>query len=55
VPAIVTLATKLKTDWAAIHAASECSAGAKTTTEQGKRLAREKVASILVAFPHRLY
>lgn len=46
-PAIVTLAATLKTDWAAIHSASESSGGAKTTTEQGKRLARENLQLML--------
>ena len=47
VPAIVTLATTLKTDWVAIHNASESSTGAKTTTEQGKRQARENLQLML--------
>ena len=47
VPAIVTLATHLKNDWTAIHAASDSSTGAKTTTEQGKRLARENLQLVL--------
>jgi len=47
VPAIVTLATTLKADWVAIHSASESSTGAKTTTEEGKRLARENLQLIL--------
>lgn len=47
VPAIVTLATTLKHDWVAIHTASESSSGAKTTTEEGKRLARENLQLML--------
>lgn len=47
VPAIVTLATTLKSDWVAIHSASESSTGAKTTTEQGKRDARENLQRML--------
>ncbi len=47
VPAIVTLATTLKNDWVAIHTASESSTGAKTTTEEGKRLARENLQLML--------
>ena len=46
-PALVTLATTLKTDWTTLHAASESSTGAKTTTEQGKRLARENLQLML--------
>ncbi len=46
-PAIVTLATTLKSDWLAIHAASESATGAKTTTEEGKRLARENLQLML--------
>jgi hypothetical protein len=46
-PAIVTLSTTLQNDWAAIHAASESSTGAKTATEQDKRLARENLQLML--------
>lgn len=34
-------------DWTAILAASDSSTGAKTTTEQGKRLARENLQLVL--------
>ena len=47
VPAIVTLAGTVKADWVAIHSASESSTGAKTTTEEGKRLARENLQLML--------
>jgi hypothetical protein len=46
-PAIVTLATTLKTDWEAVHSASESSTGAKTSTEQSKRQARENLQFML--------
>lgn len=46
-PAIVTLAGTIQDDWAAVHAASESSTGAKTATEEGKRLARENLQRML--------
>ena len=42
-PAIVTLADTIQNDWAAIHAASESSTGAKTATEESWRQARENL------------
>jgi hypothetical protein len=46
-PAIVTLAATLRSNWLAVHSASESSSGAKTTTEQGKQLARENLQLML--------
>lgn len=46
-PAIVTLAATLRSNWQAVHSASESSTGAKTTTEQGKQLAREHLQLML--------
>lgn len=46
-PAIVTLAATLRSNWLAVHSASESSTGAKTTTEQGKQLARENLQLML--------
>lgn len=46
-PATVTLATDLKNNWATIHAASEDSSGSKTTTEEGKRQARQNLQLML--------
>ena len=42
-PAIVTLAETIQNVWAAIHAASESSTGAKTATEESWRQARENL------------
>lgn len=44
---LVTKASAIKTSWVAIYAASENSTGAKTTTEEGKRLARENLQLML--------
>ena len=44
---LVTKTTAIKTSWVAIYAASENSTGAKTTTEEGKRLARENLQLML--------
>jgi hypothetical protein len=46
-PAIVTLATNLKTNWLATYSASETSTGDKTTTEEEKQLARENLQLML--------
>lgn len=46
-PAIVTLAGQLLTGWSTAYAASEASSGAKTTSEEGKRLARENLQLML--------
>jgi hypothetical protein len=46
-PATVTLATDLKNNWVTIYQASEASTGAKTTTEEGKKLARENLQLML--------
>jgi len=46
-PATVTQATNLKNNWAALHAASESSTGGKTTTEEGKKMARENLQLML--------
>lgn len=46
-PATVTLATNLKNNWATIYAASEGSTGGKTTTQEGKKLARENLQQML--------
>lgn len=46
-PATVTLATNLKNNWATIYAASEGSTGGKTTTQEGKKLARENLQLML--------
>lgn len=46
-PAIVTLTTALKTNWAAVYAASESSTGSKTTTQEGKKQAREDLQLML--------
>lgn len=40
-------ATSLKAAWVAIYTASEASTGAKTTTQEGKRLARENLQLML--------
>ena len=44
---LVTAATNLKTAWVTIHTASEASTGGKTTTEEGKKLARENLQLML--------
>ena len=44
---LVTKATNLKAAWVAIYTASESSTGAKTTSEQGKRFARENLQLML--------
>lgn len=44
---LVTRATNLKATWVLAYQASEHSSGAKTTSEQGKRLARENLALML--------
>lgn len=44
---LVAEATALKTGWAAIYAASEAATGAKTTTQEGKQLARENLQLML--------
>lgn len=46
-PPLVAEATALKNAWAGIYAASEASSGAKTTTQEGKRLARENLQLML--------
>jgi hypothetical protein len=46
-PATVTQATNLKNNWATIYAASEASTGGKTTTQEGKKLARENLQLVL--------
>jgi|GEM_PF-866976 len=44
---VITDATNLKNAWVAVYNASETSTGAKTTTEQGKKLARENLQLML--------
>lgn len=44
---LVTRATNLKATWILAYQASETSSGAKATSEQGKRLARENLALML--------
>ena len=46
-PATLTQATTLKNNWVAIYQASEASTGAKTVTQEGKRLARENLQLML--------
>lgn len=46
-PATVALANTLKDQWQSLYDASEGSSGGKTTTEQGKRLARENLQLML--------
>lgn len=46
-PATVTLATNLKNNWATIYTASEGSTSGKTTTQEGKKLARENLQQML--------
>lgn len=47
VPAIVTLTTALKANWLTVYAASEASTGNASTTQDGKRLARENLQLML--------
>lgn len=44
---LVTAATNLKNAWVTIHTASEASTGGKTTTQEGKKLARENLQLML--------
>lgn len=44
---LVTTATNLKTAWVTIYTASESATGAKTTTEEGKQMARENLQLML--------
>jgi len=44
---LITTATNLKTAWVTIYTASEAPNGAKTTTEEGKKLARENLQLML--------
>lgn len=46
-PATLTQATNLKNNWVTIYQASEASTGAKTTTQEGKKLARENLQLML--------
>ena len=46
-PATLTQATTLKNNWVTIYQASEASTGAKTTTQEGKKLARENLQLML--------
>ena len=46
-PATLTQATSLKTNWGTIYTASESSTGGKTTTQDGKKLARENLQLML--------
>lgn len=46
-PAIVTLANSTLTNWVTTYNASEASTGNKTTTQDGKRLARENLQLML--------
>ena len=46
-PATLTQATTLKNNWVTIYQASEASTGAKTVTQEGKRLARENLQLML--------
>jgi hypothetical protein len=46
-PAIVTLANSLKTQWTSIVAACAETTGAKTTTQEGKKLARQDLQLML--------
>ncbi|MBK8094359.1 MAG: hypothetical protein IPK32_20950 [Verrucomicrobiaceae bacterium] len=46
-PATVTAATNLKTQWTALYTASEATTGAKTVTQEGKKLARENLQLML--------
>jgi hypothetical protein len=47
VPAIVTLATTLKTNWLTVYAASEASTGGTSTTQDGKKMARDNLLLML--------
>jgi hypothetical protein len=44
---LVTAATNLTTAWVTVYTASESATGAKTTTEEGKQLARENLQLML--------
>ena len=46
-PATLTQANALKNNWVAIYQASEASTGAKTVTQEGKKLARENLQLML--------
>jgi hypothetical protein len=46
-PATLTQAATLKNNWVTIYQASETSTGAKTTTQEGKKLARENLQLML--------
>jgi hypothetical protein len=46
-PSPLPQATNLKNNWATIYAASEASTGGKTTTQEGKNLARENLQLML--------
>ena len=46
-PATLTQATTLKNNWVTIYQASEASTGAKTVTQEGKKLARENLQLML--------
>ena len=47
VPAIVTLATALKANWLTVYAASEASTGSSSTTQDGKKTARDNLQLML--------
>lgn len=47
VPATLTQATNLKNNWVTIYQASEVSTGSKTSTQEGKKLARENLQLML--------
>ncbi len=47
VPAIVTLTTALKANWLTIYAASEASTGSSSTTQDGKKMARDGLQLML--------
>jgi hypothetical protein len=47
VPAIVTLATALKANWLTVYAASEASTGSSSTTQDGKKMARDNLQLML--------
>ncbi len=46
-PVIVTLTTALKANWLTIYAASEASAGPSSTTQDGKKMARDGLQLML--------
>jgi hypothetical protein len=46
-PATLTLATTVKNTWVTLYNASEASTGSKTTTQEGKKLARENLQLML--------